>query len=148
MVPSRVAERFAGQGPKRVVCTINGTVEYQCAILPHGRGSHVITVNKQRQTKLGLRVGSRVEVTLRRDESKYGLPMPKELEELLRQDKEGRKLFHALTAGRLRTLLYIVGHAKNSDVRLLRSNIIIRHLKANRGKINYRQLSRELKGKA
>ncbi len=144
-VPISVAQKLVDAGSRRVVCSINGSPEYQCALLPHGDGLYVVSVNKKLRSALGLSFGMAVHVSLRKDESKYGLPMPEELEELLRQDKEGHRLFHSLTAGRQRTLLYTINSAKNTETRLTRAVIIIRHLKANGGKINYRQLSQMLR---
>ena len=144
-VPKSIAQKLIHGDSRRVVCALNGSAEHQCALLPHGNGSFVITVNKKLRDTLRLEFGMPVQVSLRKDDSKYGLPMPEELEELLRQDKEGHRLFHSLTPGRLRTLLYIVGQAKNSDNRIARALIIVHHLKANKGKINYRQLSASLR---
>ncbi len=64
-----------------------------------------------------------------------------ELAELLAQDEEGNRFFHALTPGKLRTLLYIVGQPKNSDIRLHRALAIVEHLKMNQGKIDYKTLN-------
>ena len=105
----------------------------------------VITVNKKLRDSLGLAFGMEVDVRLMKDTTEYGLPLPEEFQELLRQDTEGNRLFHALTRGRQRTLLYIVGSAKNPEKRIARSISIIKHLKANRGTINYKQLSAMLK---
>lgn len=146
-VPDVVAKALIRGEDRRVVCILNEKIEYQCALLPRGDGSFLITVNKKTRDKLGLRPGSKVDVGLRKDESEYGLPMPEELAELLRQDEEGNRLLHALTPGKLRTLLYIAGQPKNSDIRLRRSLAIVEHLKKNGGKINYRQLNEEMRGK-
>src|SRR2546428_1814742 len=81
-------------------------------------GVFYIFVNKQVREKLGILEGDRVKVELRKDESKYGLPMPRELKEVLKQDAEGDRLFHALTAGKQRTILYYVGKAKDVDRRI------------------------------
>lgn len=140
-VPKSVAQKLIDGKSRRVVCTLNGSAEHQCALLPHGNGSFVISVNKKLRDDLKLDFGMSVQVSLRKDDSRYGLPMPEELEELLHQDKEGHRLFHSLTPGRLRTLLYIVGQAKNSDNRIARALMIVQHLKAHKGKINYRQLN-------
>jgi hypothetical protein len=141
-VPGAVANTLIGAGDsKRVVCVLNEKIEYQCALLPHGDGTFVITVNKKIQTKLGLKYGVRVNVSLRKDESEYGLPMPEELAELLAQDEEGDRLFHALTPGKLRTLLYMVGQPKSSDIRLHRALVVVEHLKVNHGKIDYKKLN-------
>ena len=144
-VPRSVAQRLVTNASRRVVCTLNDAAEYQCALIPGGSGSYVITVNKQLQRKLKVGIGSTIHIALRKDDSTYGLPMPEEFEELLAQDKEGNRLFQALTRGRQRTLLYIVGKSRTPEERLRRANIILRHLLANAGTINYRTLSASLK---
>lgn len=144
-VPDAIARVFVAQDAKRVVCTLNEKVEFQCALVPKGEGIYCVVVNKKTRDQLGLKEGSSVKVHIRKDESEYGLPMPEEMAEVLAQDEEGNRLFHALTPGKLRTLLYIVGNVKNSDARITKSLVIVEHLKANGGKINYRQLHEELK---
>jgi hypothetical protein len=147
-VPNIVAEALiTAEEGKRVVCTLNEKITYQCALLPRGDGTHLITVNKKIQTQLGLKIGSKVHVSLQKDESEYGLPMPEELAELLAQDEEGNRLLHALTPGKLRTLLYMVGQPKNSDIRLHRALAVVEHLKANKGKIDYKQLNLSVRDK-
>ncbi|OGU72615.1 MAG: hypothetical protein A3G43_08280 [Ignavibacteria bacterium RIFCSPLOWO2_12_FULL_56_21] len=144
-VPGSVAATLIRGMDRRVLCSMNGTPERQCAIVAYEKGSFVITVNAEQRKTLRLDFGASVKVRLRKDTSEYGLPMPEELNELLRQDKDGRRLFHALTPGRLRTLLYIVGKGSSVDQRLHRSTVIVRHLKENSGKISYKQLSIALK---
>jgi len=144
-VPTRIAKQLFGNNSRRVVCSLNGSAPHQCAILPHGNGRFVITVNKKRRDTLGLDFGMKVSVTLKKDESEYGLPLPEELDELLRQDAEGRKLFHSLTAGRQRTLLHIIGSVKSPEKRVQRAIAVVNHLKVNKGKINYRQLNKSLR---
>ena len=144
-VPSVIADALIAQSKdRRVICTLNGKAEFQCALLPRGDNTFLITVNKKLQTTLAVKPGMQVSVRLRKDESEYGLPMPEELEEVLRQDEEGNRLFHALTPGKQRTLLYIVGHVKNTDARLSRALVIVEHLKEQRGKIDYKRLNAAL----
>lgn len=140
VVPDIVAQAFLTGNQRRVVCTLNETETFQCALMPKGEGVYFININKKLRDKLKLKLGSEVQVTLREDNSDYGLPMPEELAELLKQDEEGNQLFHALTPGRQRTLLYHIGSPKSSDTRLLRAIATIEHLKANGGKVNYRVL--------
>ncbi|MFN0216252.1 MAG: YdeI/OmpD-associated family protein [Saprospiraceae bacterium] len=148
VVPKMVAAALIGAADdKRVVCSLNEKVRYQCALLPCGDGQHLITVNKKIQTQLGLKIGSIVNVSLQKDESEYGLPMPEEFAELLAQDEDGNRLFHALTPGKQRTLLYIVGQPKNSDIRLHRALVVVEHLKKYAGKIDYKQLNLSVRDK-
>jgi hypothetical protein len=145
-VPPLIAGTLTeGRDNRRVVCRLNDRVEYQCALLPFGDGRLVIMVNKKTQNQLKLQDGSILQVSLRPDESEYGLPMPEELKELLAQEEEGNRFFHALTPGKIRTLLYIVGQPKQSDTRLRRAIAIVEHLKKSEGKIDYKLLNQELK---
>ncbi len=132
-VPKRIAEQVIYRNSRRVVCSLNNISEFQCAILRSG-SAFVISVNKQLRDKLGLEYGMDVRVALRKDSSRYGLPFPEELRELFRQDPEGKALFHALTPGRQRTLLYIIGSAKKTEQRAKRSATVIKHLKVQPGK--------------
>lgn len=129
---------------KRVICTINGTEPYQCALMPSG-GKFYIIVNKKKRDSLGIVAGDKVKVELVIDESKYGLPMPDELQEVLNQDPEGDRLFHALTAGKQRSMLYFLGNIKDIDKRIHAALIFIDHLKDNDGKIVNTKLMEELK---
>jgi hypothetical protein len=144
-VPKTTAATLKKGNSRRVICTLNGTERYQCAILHYEKDLPVISVNQKVRDTLGITFGSSVTVELQQDDSEYGLPVPPELTEVFRQDPEGKKLFQALTPGKQRTLLYIVGNVKDTEKRVLRSLAIIRHLKENKGVINYKQLNAALK---
>lgn len=142
LVPDIIAKLFiTEEGDRRVVCTLNDVIEFQCALMPKGDGGFFININKKIRDSLKLKEGMQVQATLRKDESKYGLPMPEEMAELLAMDEEGNRLFHALTPGKQRTLLYIAGNAKSSDKRITRAIAIVEHLKANNGKIDFKMLN-------
>lgn len=104
-----------------------------------------IIVNKSKRDKLGIAAGDKVSVELAADESKYGLPMPEELQEVLDQDPEGDQLFHLLTPGKQRSILYFVGKVKDIDKRIHTALIFIDHIKKNNGKILPQELQDELK---
>ncbi len=144
-VPQSIAKHFLDSGIKRVVCTLNGTVEMQCAIMSAEDGVYFINLNKKIRDQLKLKEGTTVEARLKKDESEFGLPFPTELEEVLEQDKQGKDLFLQLTPGKQRNVIYAVGQVKNTDLRIHRAMIIIDHLKKNSDKINFKLLSQELK---
>lgn len=144
-VEAKVAEKFEKKGgSRRVVCTLNGTESFQCALMPYN-GTFYIMVNKAKRTRLGVGAGDKVTVEIAADESKYGMPMPKELEEVMRQDRDGRKHFEALTAGAKRSMMYYIGQLKDIDKRIEASLIFIDHLKRNDGRLNRKTLADELK---
>jgi hypothetical protein len=144
-VPDAIAKGFIEGNDRRVVCTLNETVEFQCALMPQGERGFFILVNKKIRDQLKLKEGMTVQVSLKKDESEYGLPMPEELKELMELDTEGHRLFHALTSGKQRNLLFIIGSAKTTDTRLKRAVVVIEHLKKNEGKINFKLLNEDLK---
>jgi len=144
-VPAKVGKKFEKKDKsRRVVCTINGSETFQCALLPSD-GDFVIVVNKTKRDRLGIVANDKITVELKADESKYGLPMPAELKEVLRQDREADKLFHALTAGKQRSVLYLIGKINDIDRRIHAALIFVEHIKKNEGKIVGDQLYHELK---
>ncbi len=144
-VTAKIGEKFEKKdGSRRVVCTINGAETFQCALLPSD-GDFVIVVNKVKRDKLKIVDGDKITVELKVDDSKYGLPMPPEFNEVLKQDRAGSKLFHSLTAGKQRSILYFIGKVKDIDKRIHTALIFIEHLKKNDGKIIQDQLQAELK---
>ena len=132
---------------RRCLCTINGQITFNCALLPSGqfKGKFIIAVNKANRAKLGIEAGDTIDVELVRDDSKYGMPMPPEFKEVLAQDPDGKKLFNALTPGKQRTLLWYTQKPKDEDRRIHNALVMIEHLKKNEGKIVWRELGEELK---
>ncbi|MBK7392033.1 MAG: DUF1905 domain-containing protein [Chloracidobacterium sp.] len=145
VITPEIANKFPTDGKsRRVVCRINDGEPFQCAILPWGEIFYII-VNKKRRDAIRVDVGDTVDVVLTEDDSIYGLPMPDEFREVLNQDPEGDKLFHSLTAGKQRSILYLLGNIKNIDDRIHQALIIVDHMKENDGKIIDKKLYEELK---
>jgi len=129
---------------RRVMCSINGDEAFHCALLPWGEQFYII-VNKKKRDSLGIVAGDDVQVVLEKDTSKYGLPMPPEIKEVLRQDPEGDRLFHALTPGKQRSMLYWLSRTKDIDRRIHETLIFVEHLKNNDGKVDGKKLQQEMK---
>jgi bifunctional DNA-binding transcriptional regulator/antitoxin component of YhaV-PrlF toxin-antitoxin module len=144
-VTPEIANKFETDGKtRRVVCTLNNSYTFQCALMPN-KGRFTIGVAKPIREKLGLNEGDTVSIRIEPDTSKYGAPMPEDFEEVLRQDDEGSRLFHALTAGMQRSLLYYIGNVKNIDRRIQLGLIVLEHLKQNGGKMVADQLQEDIK---
>lgn len=145
VIDPKIALQFPTDGKtRRVVCSINGGEPFQCAVMPWGEIFYII-VNKGKRDALGIGVGDTVSVELVPDESKYGLPMPEDFREVLDQDPDGDRLFHALTPGKQRGILYYLGNIRDIDKRIHAGLIFIEHLKDNDGKIVNKLLLEELK---
>lgn len=138
------AEQFIEGNDRRVLCTINGQETIQAALMSNPMGYFIMT-NKKLISKLGLQVGSKVELLIVKDTSEYGLDMPDEMRELLNQDDEGSAYFHALTKGKQRSLIYLVAKVKNTNSRLNKSLAIVHHLKEFQGKLDFKVLNQTIK---
>jgi translation initiation factor IF-1 len=145
IVKKEIVAKFGFEGKfKRVICSINGGESFQCALLPSGELFYII-VNKKKRDSIGIVAGDTVKVELVKDESKYGLPMPEEFEEVLNQDADADRLFHALSPGKQRSLIYLVGNVSNIDKRIHVALLVVAHLKENGGKVIDEQLYQETK---
>ena len=145
VVEGKVADKFGFTDKfRRVLCSINGSEPFHCALLPSGKEFYIV-VNKKRREQLGIIAGDRVEVLLERDDSKYGLPMPEEIQEVLNQDPEGDRLFHDLTPGKQRSMIYWLTRTKDIDRRIHEALIFLEHLKNNDGRIDSKKLQQEMK---
>jgi hypothetical protein len=145
IIPKKIAEKYIDADNRRVICTLNASETYHAALMHAGNGDYMIMVNAQLRKKLRLNDGAEVQVSLRKDESEYGLPLPEEFKELLKQDIAGEELFHKLTMGKQRTLLYIIAKPKSSALRIRNGIVVLEHLKRNKGVINYKQLNVDMK---
>ena len=136
-VPKGKVNSFEFKGNlRRVICTLNGTETFPCALFP-SRGDYFITLGKKLRQNLGVEVGKLVTIELLKDESKYGMPMPDEFAEALKQDREGRRLFDALSPGNQRLMLKLIVFVKDVDKRIARSLVGIELLKKCEGKFDY-----------
>jgi len=124
---------------------VDGVFSFHGAIMPEGGGKYFINFNKQNSRKYNLTDGQILNIELLKDDSKYGIPMPEEFQELLYQDVEGDELFHALTPGKQRSLLHLIGKVKSPEIRIRKGLIIFNHLKANLGKLDFKQLHQDFK---
>ncbi len=140
IVPDNIVQKIMKTGAKRVVCTLNEIHTFQCALMPKGDGQYFIMLNTEIRKKLQLHVGVKIDVVLKKDDSKYGLPMPEEMEELLKIDDEANHYFHALTPGKQRSLLHIIGKPKRTDTRLHKAIVITEYLKSTRGRLDFKEL--------
>ncbi|WP_268224588.1 YdeI/OmpD-associated family protein [Sinomicrobium oceani] len=145
-VPDAVAEKLIPKTTdKRVICTFNSKISKPCALMPSGEGSYHILINKKELRELGTDIGETLRVALKPDTSAYGIPMDEEFRAVLDSDPEGERLFEALTPGKKRTLLYMVGKLKSTPLKIQRAVTIIDHLKTTGGQVDYKLLNREIR---
>ena len=145
LVSDADAEQFLSGKDRRIICHIEGIKSFHCALLPDGNGSWYILLNNKRKKELGLMGGEDILAELEKDRSEYGMEMPIELREVLDQDEHADTLFHKLTPGRMRNIIHSVASVKSTEIKIRRALVYAEHLKKNKGKIEYKELSQEMK---
>lgn len=146
IVPKEVVEQFHFDGKaKRVMCSINKDSAFHAAFMPKGDGNFFININNDIIKKHNLSEGEVVHVDLKKDHSKYGMPMAEEFEACLHQDSKARTFFEALSPGKQRNLLYLVNKVRSPELRINKSLVIMEHLKATGGKLDFRLLNQRFK---
>lgn len=81
------------------------------------------------------------DIELEKDMTKYGTAMSDEFAVVLEQDQEGSAIFHRLTPGKQRTLIYFSDNVKSSDIKIRRALVVMRHLVESQGELDYKRLN-------
>lgn len=144
-IPDQISNTLLTNQEKRVICTINDCVTYQCALMPGGDQGYFINVNRNHQKQLGVKEGEMLNIKLEPDKSEYGLPVAEELAELLKLDDDGSRVFHQLSAGKQRTLIHLIGVPKSSEIRMRRAITVLDYLKDVNGKLDFKELNIAIK---
>ena len=145
VIEDNIVQHIKSRKISRLVCTINRKVKTHCALLSKGDGTYYVMVNKTTQKKLGVVMGENLSIVLEEDKSKYGMPMPEEMAEIMAQDPEVDNLFHSLSPGKQRSLLYIIGKPKTSDSRIKKSILITRYLTEVNGALDFAEMNEFIK---
>jgi len=143
-IPDLVASDILTNG-KRVICTINNDITYQCGLLSAGELGYFINVNVDIRKNARIALYDKVSLQLQIDTSKYGLPVPKVFEELVKQDLLFNRVFHKLTLGKQRTLVHMVGTFKREQKQLEKLMVIRDYLIQVNGKLDYKELQKAFK---
>jgi hypothetical protein len=139
-VPEEIYQLFAEKNIKRVLMQINNSKKLHAGFMPEGNGRYFLMLSKNLMKQLQLAIGQSVKVVIEEDTTRYGMPISTEMKELLELDPEGEAYFHKLTPGKIRSLLHFVNKLKSSDKRIEKSVIILEHLKANNGSLDWKAL--------
>jgi len=121
---------FTPNENQRLICRLNDQVDFHCAILPKKDGGHFINIGSAICKKLKLKEGAKINAVFTIDTTAYQFDMPEELKEVLNTDPEAYKIFHSLTEGNQRGLMYVVSQVKSSDKRIERALTIAAKLKS------------------
>ncbi|MGI9546281.1 MAG: YdeI/OmpD-associated family protein [Flavobacteriaceae bacterium] len=131
VIPDEFALLFLDQGHKRVQVSAafgGKSISFHAALQKYNQ-QFVISFGKRYQKQLGVFPNDYFQLQLMEDSSKYGVDMPEELAAVLSADDEAHRVFHLLTEGKIRSLIYMISRYKNSQTRIDKSIILTDNLK-------------------
>lgn len=129
MLDNKTVKALTKADNKRAICKLNNEIEFHCAVMPKKEGGHFINIGLTICKKLKIKEGSKVTATFSVDETEYQFEMPEELKEILDTDPKADKIFHSLTEGNQRGLIYLVSQVKSSDKKIERALKIVEKIK-------------------
>ncbi len=129
MLDKKTVVALTKNGNKRAICRLNNSLEFHCAIIPKKDGGHFINIGLKICKKLKIKEGSLVTATFLVDKTQYQFEMPEELKEVLDTDFEAERIFHSLTAGNQRGLIYLVSQVKSGEKKIQRALKIVEKIK-------------------
>jgi hypothetical protein len=130
MLDKKTVSALTKNNNKRAICNLNNQLEFHCALMPRKEGGHFIIIGMTICKKLKLKAGTKVTAAFSIDTTEYQFEMPEEFREVLETDPEANEIFHSLTDGNKRGLIYLVAQVKSSDKKIERSLRITQRLKS------------------
>lgn len=127
-IPTHVVQHFGGGFKRRLIATVNDSLQWQCGLMSLRDGNAYISISKDKMKQAKIENGSTISLRLELDNSKYGLPVPEEFKIVIDQDPEAQRRFERLSAGMQRYILAYVAGVKNPDKRIDRAVLLMRNL--------------------
>jgi hypothetical protein len=121
VLDAKTVTKLTKNNNKRVICRLNNTVEFHCALMRRKEGGHFIAVGAAICKKLKIKSGATISAVFKADKTEYQFEMPEELQEVLNTDPKAQEIFATLTAGNQRGLMYLVTLLKASDKKIERA---------------------------
>lgn len=136
-VPAEVATFFLDQGHKRVQLRLNDSAPIHVALRRNKEVGYLVGMGKRFLKQTQTEPGQQVKVEIWPDQTDYQAPMPESLAAVLETDPEAHKVFHSLTSGRQRSLIYYVSSVKSTDRQIEKALLLAANLKL--GKLDPRK---------
>lgn len=129
----------------RIRFSINGKGKISRALMPSGDGNYFLLINQDICKQYALEPDTEVTLVMEPDDSEYGMPLPEELAELWAVDEEAHRVFHLMTPGKQRGLIYQIAKPKGAETRIRKAVQISEYLKSVDGKLDYKALNAYIK---
>ena len=146
-IPKEISDYFVENEIKRYEVILNHNKKIYRGMLPMGKQRYYLYFNQELQKSLSLQLGEEVHISMEADTSEYGMPLPDELEEGFALMEVANELFHKLTPGKQRTLIYMVAKPKRAETRAKKAIDILEYLEVVDGKLDFKELNEWFKSR-
>ena len=131
-IPEQHALPFVNKKITRVV--INAKINkkkstFHAGIQFRKPNRYLIVFSKKRREELGINRQDTFELQLQEDISEYGAPMPEALQAVLDSDPEASAIFHSLTPGKQRNIIFFIHRYKHEQTQIDKALLITTNLK-------------------
>ncbi len=124
-IEAEVINQFPNKRHTRFLCTLDGSLTYQCGLNHLGDGNFFIILSTKNLSAIGKNLGDTVEFELKEDPNPLGVDVPEILEIVLEQDTELKSVWEKLTLGKKRSVIFNVIKIKDLDTQVQKVELLI-----------------------
>lgn len=111
-------DQLSRKNKTRLICKIDGKVEYQCGLNHLGDGNFFIILAGKYLKTLGKTIGDHIEMQILEDPNPLGVEIPDVILILMEEDDVIKEKFNNLTDGKKRALIFSIIKIKNIDIQV------------------------------
>lgn len=134
-LPPEVSQALGTRGMVAVKGTMNGHA-FRTSAQPSGKGTHMLTVNKQLQAAAGARPGDTVDIVLELNTETPQVVVPADLARALRTSPEATRLWKEITPRAREEWVEWVESARKEDTRARRVVAVVERLAAGKRRVH------------
>jgi hypothetical protein len=134
-MPDDVTAHLGKRGMVQVVGTMNGT-PFRTSLAPSGKGTHVMTVNRELQSAAGVRPGDSVRIALEMDTGPRLFSVPPDLDGAIEASSGAAELWADLTPRAREEWVEWVEDARKADTRSRRIEQVVARLESGKRRVH------------
>ena len=120
-IDAETVNQFQNKRQTRFLCTLDGTLTFQCGLNHLGDGIFFIILSTKNLQTVGKSTGDKIAFELKEDPNPLGVEMPEVLVAVLEDDEALKQIFEHLTSGKKRNIIHSVNRIKDLDKQIYKA---------------------------
>lgn len=133
-IDAEIINQFPNKRHTRFLCTLDGSLTYQCGLNHLGDGNFFIILSTKNLAAVGKTLGDSIEFELKEDPNPLGVDMPEILEIVLEQNSELNADWEKLTLGKKRSVIFNIIKIKDLDTQVQKVTQLINEAQSTKAK--------------